>query len=136
MIKKAMNDDQKIKISSNRSFGLVFSFVFLIIALWPLINENEIRIWSLVVSLIFLILGLINSKILYPLNKLWFKFGILLGKIVAPIVMAIIFFLVISPTGFIMRALGKDLLNKKIDKNKKSYWINRDKRTGTMKQQF
>jgi len=136
MVKKAMQDDSKIEISSNRSFGIVFFFVFLIVAFWPLINEGEVRIWSLCVSLIFLILGLINSKILHPLNKIWFKFGILLGSIIAPIVMGIIFFLVVTPIGFVMKALGKDLLRKKIYKDKSSYWIARDKRVGTMKQQF
>ena len=136
MIKKAMQDSSKIKISSNRSFGIIFFFVFLVVAFWPLINEEQVRIWSLVVSIIFLILGLMNSKMLYPLNKLWFKFGILLGNVISPIVMGIVFFLVVTPIGFIMKILGKDLLRKKIDKSKNSYWINRDKRTGTMKQQF
>ena len=105
-----------IKISSNRSFGIVFFVVFLLIALYPLINNEEIRIWSLIISLIFLILGLLNSKILTPLNKLWFKFGILLGKIVSPLIMGIIFFLVVTPIGFIMRLLGKDVLNLKYNK--------------------
>ena len=136
MIKKAMQDSNKIKISSNRSFGIIFSFVFLIVAFWPLTNVEQIRIWSLVVSFIFLILGLMNSKMLYPLNKLWFKFGILLGNVISPVVMGIVFFLVVTPIGLIMKILRKDLLRKKIDKRKNSYWINRDKRTGTMKQQF
>ena len=106
-----------VKISSNRSFGIVFFVVFFLIALYPLINNEDIRIWSLVISLIFLILGLINSRILNPLNKLWFKFGIFLGKIVSPIIMGIIFFLVVTPIGFIMRILGKDLLNLKFNSN-------------------
>ena len=126
----------KIKISSNRSFGLVFFAVFLLIALWPLINEDQIRIWSIVISVIFLILGLINSKLLMPLNRLWSRFGMLLGSIVAPITMGIIFFAIVTPTGFIMRIVGKDLLKKKYDKNKKSYWEKRDKSINTMKQQF
>ena len=82
------------------------------------------------------ILGLINSNFLTPLNKLWFKFGKLLGFIVAPIVMGVIFFLIITPTGFIMKMLGKDLLNKKYNNKIKSYWINREKSKSTMKQQF
>ena len=100
-----------IKISSNRSFGGVFFVVFLIIALYPLLNDGEIRIWSIIISLIFLVLGLLNSKILTPLNKVWFKFGLFLGKIISPLVMGIIFFLVVTPIGLIMKLLGKDLLN-------------------------
>ena len=124
-----------IKISSNRSFGIVFFVVFFLIALYPLIHNEEIRIWSLIISLIFLILGLINSRILNPLNKLWFKFGIFLGKIVSPIIMGIIFFLVVTPIGFIMRILGKDLLNLKFNANK-SYWIEKTGPKSKMKNQF
>tara|TARA_B100000315_G_scaffold193836_1_gene184387 strand:- start:27 stop:422 length:396 start_codon:yes stop_codon:yes gene_type:complete len=126
----------KIKVSSNRSFGLVFFIVFIIIALWPLTSEGSIRIWSIIVSLIFLILGLINSKLLTPLNQLWFKFGITLGAIVAPVVMGIVFFLVVTPTSLILKIMGKDLLNKKYDKKKKTYWIKRNTPIGTMKRQF
>ena len=124
-----------IKISSNRSFGIVFFVVFFLIALYPLIHNEEIRIWSLIISLIFLILGLINSRILNPLNKLWFKFGILLGKIVSPIIMGIIFFLVVTPIGFIMKILGKDVLNLKFNENK-SYWIEKTGPKSKMKNQF
>ena len=124
-----------IKISSNRSFGIVFFVVFFLIALYPLIHNEEIRIWSLIISLIFLILGLINSRILTPLNKLWFKFGILLGKIISPIIMGIIFFLVVTPIGFIMRILGKDVLNLKFNENK-SYWIEKTGPKSKMKNQF
>ena len=131
-----MLNNSKIKINSNRSFGIVFFFVFVIVSLWPLINENSLRVWSIFVAIIFLILGLMNSKLLTPLNILWFKFGKLLGSIVAPIVMGIVFFTVITPTGFIMRIFGKDLLNKKYNNKSKSYWINREKSKGTMKQQF
>ena len=127
---------KKIKINTNRSFGIVFFFVFLIISLWPLLNGNTVRVWSIIIAIIFLILGLINSNILAPLNILWFKFGKLLGSIVAPIVMGIIFFLVITPTGVIMKILGKDLLNKKYNNRMKSYWINKEKSKSTMKQQF
>ena len=124
-----------IKISSNRSFGIVFFVVFLLIALYPLTYGGEIRIWSLIISIIFLILGLLNSKILAPLNKIWFKFGILLGKIVSPLIMGIIFFLVVTPIGFIMRLLGKDVLNLKYNKNK-SYWIEKNDPKSKMKNQF
>ena len=126
----------KIKISSNRSFGLLFFIVFLIVSLWPLTHEGSIRIWSVIVSAVFLILGLINSRLLTPLNVLWFKLGITLGAIISPIVMGIIFFLVVTPTGFILRIMGKDLLNKKYDKEKETYWIKRNASIGTMKRQF
>jgi len=131
-----MQKNSKIKINSNRSFGIVFFFVFLIVSLWPLINENPVRVWFSYIAIIFLILGLMNSNLLTPLNVLWFKFGKLLGSIVAPIVMGIVFFIVITPTGFIMGIFGKDLLNKKYNNKSKSYWINREKSKGTMKQQF
>ena len=124
-----------VKIGSNRSFGIVFFIVFLIIALYPLVNDHNIRLWSLIVSLIFLISGLINSKILTPLNKLWFKFGILLGSFVSPIVMGLVFFLVVTPTGIIMRIFGKNLLNLKRN-NKKSYWIKKKELISKMKNQF
>ena len=94
---KEVQDD--INIGSNKSFGIVFFIVFLLIALYPLIDNEEIRLWSLIISMIFLLLGLLNSRILSPLNRLWFKFGIALGKIVSPIIMGIIFFLVVTPIG-------------------------------------
>ena len=125
----------KIKISSNKSFGIVFFFFFLIVSVYPLYYGENFRIWSFIISLIFLILGLINSRILTPLNLLWFKFGILLGKIISPIVMGLVFFLVVTPTGLIMRALKKDLLNLK-KKDSKSYWINRNNSKSDMKNQF
>ena len=125
----------EIKIGSNRSFGIVFFTVFLIIATYPLINNGEIRIWSLILSLAFLILGLLNSKILYPLNKIWFKFGLLLGRIVSPLVMVIIFFLVVTPIGLLMRILNKDLLNLNFNKSK-SYWIEKNEQKSKMKNQF
>ena len=124
-----------VKISSNRSFGIVFFVVFLLLALYPLTYGGEIRIWSLILSIIFLILGLLNSKILAPLNKIWFKFGMLLGKIVSPLIMGIIFFLVVTPIGLIMRLLGKDVLNLKYNKNK-SYWIEKNGPKSKMKNQF
>ena len=124
-----------IKISSNRSFGIVFFIVFLLLAFYPLTYNGETRVWSLIISLIFLILGLLNSKILAPLNKLWFKFGIFLGKIISPLIMGIIFFLVVTPIGLIMRILGKDVLNLKYNKNK-SYWIEKNEPKSKMKNQF
>ena len=126
---------QKIKLPSNRNFGIVFFIVFLIISLWPLLNQNEIRIWSLILSTIFLILGLINSNLLSPLNKAWFKFGIILGNFVAPIVMGVVFFFVVTPTGIIMRLLGKDLLNLKKN-TKETYWLKKDNSNNNLKNQF
>ena len=126
----------KIKVSSNRSFGLVFFLVFLAISLWPLTHEGQIRIWSIVITIVFLVLGLMNSKLLTPLNRLWFKFGMFLGAIVAPFVMSAVFFLVVTPIGIVMKIMGKDLLKKKYDKKKKTYWIKRDTSIGTMKRQF
>ena len=124
-----------VKINSNRSFGIVFFVVFVLIALYPLINNGEIRTWSVIISLIFLILGLLNSIILTPLNKLWFKFGIFLGKVISPLIMGIIFFLVVTPIGLIMRLSGKDVLNLKYNKNK-SYWIEKNGPKSKMKNQF
>ena len=124
-----------IKIGSNRSFGIVFFLVFLIIAIYPLINSGEIRQWSLIISVIFLVLGFLNSKVLNPLNKLWFKFGIFLGKIISPLVMGVIFFLVVTPIGLIMRLLNKDLLNLKF-KSTNSYWIEKTEPKSKMKNQF
>ena len=127
--------NQKIKIGSNKSFGIVFSIVFLVIAFWPMLNGNEINYWLLAISIVFLILGLINSKILTPLNKIWFKFGILLGNVVGPIVMGIIFFLIVTPTSIIMKLLGKDLLNLKKNNNN-SYWIEKNNQKSKMKNQY
>ena len=124
-----------VKISSNRSFGVVFFIVFLLIALYPVINNEEIRAWSLIVSLIFLVLGLLNSKILNPLNQIWFKFGILLGRIISPFIMAIIFFFVVTPIGLMMRTLGKDILNLRYN-TKKTYWIEKTGPKSKMKNQF
>ena len=125
----------EIKIGSNRSFGIVFFVVFLLIALYPLINEENIRYWSLFISFIFLILGFFNSTILTPLNKIWFKFGILLGKLISPVIMGIIFFFVVTPIGILMRVLKKDLLNLRVNKNK-TYWIEKTEPKSKMKNQF
>ena len=125
----------KLKIGSNKSFGIVFFVFFLIIATYPLINAESIRPWAIILSVIFLILGLLNSKILTPLNLLWFKFGILLGRFVSPIVMGLVFFLVVTPTGLIMRLLKKDLLRLKKN-NRNTYWISRPVSKSDMKNQF
>ena len=124
-----------VKIGSNKSFGIVFFIVFFLISLYPLTNQENIRIWSLIISLIFLILGLLNSKILNPFNKLWFKFGMILGRIISPIIMSIIFFLVVTPIALIMKLLKKDLLNLKFNKTN-TYWIEKSGPKSKMKNQF
>tara|TARA_Y100001970_G_scaffold225250_1_gene278049 strand:+ start:542 stop:931 length:390 start_codon:yes stop_codon:yes gene_type:complete len=124
-----------IKIGSNKSFGIVFFIVFLIIALYPMLKGQDLRLWSLIISFIFLILGMINSSILTPLNILWFKFGILLGNIISPIVMAIVFFGVVLPTGIVMKILRKDLIGLK-NNNKNTYWIEKKSQMTSMKNQF
>ena len=125
----------KIKVGSNKSFGIVFCIFFLIVSLYPLTNGQSFRLWSLILSCIFLILGLLNSRVLTPLNILWFKFGILLGRFVSPIVMGLVFFLVVTPTGMIMRLFKKDLLKLKKN-NLNTYWINRPNSKSDMKNQF
>ena len=127
--------ENNIKIGTNKSFGIVFFLFFLIVSLFPLFKNENIRVWSLIIAIIFLILGLLNSKFLTPLNKIWFKFGILLGNFVSPIVMSIVFFVIVTPTSIIMRVLGKNLLNLKKG-NKKTYWIERSKIKSKMKNQF
>ena len=124
-----------IKVGSNRNFGIVFSIFFLLISVYPLLKSGDIRVWSLVVSFIFLILGIFNSKILSPFNKLWFKFGLLLGKFVSPLIMMIIFFFVVTPIGILMRLFRKDVLNLKFN-NKETYWIEKKGPKSKMKDQF
>ena len=124
-----------IKVGSNRSFGIVFFVVFLIIATYPLIDGDKFRLWSLIISIIFLLLGLANSKLLNPFNKLWFKFGIFLSRIISPLVMGVIFFLVVTPIGLVMRLINKDILNLKFNNNS-SYWIKKTEPKSKMKNQF
>jgi hypothetical protein len=128
-------EEKKIKIGSNRSFGIVFSIVFLIIALYPLLNSDGIRIWSIILSSTFFIFGVLNSNILSPLNRIWFKFGIILGRIVSPIVMGLVFFLVVTPTSLILRLFKKDNLNLKKNDNR-TYWIDKSEKKSKMKNQF
>ena len=124
-----------IKVGSNRSFGIVFFVVFFLIATYPLLSKGDVRFWSLFISIIFLILGILNSKILSPLNKIWFKFGIFLGKIVSPIILGTIFFLIVTPTGLLLRLFGKDVINLKYNNNN-SYWIEKTGPKSNMKDQF
>ena len=122
--------------SSNRSFGLLFFIVFLIIGLWPLKNGDNLNLYFSITSLIFLILGLLNSKLLSPLNKAWIKFGEILGLIIAPIVMAFVYFIFLTPVSLVVRVFGKDLLRVKFNKKIDSYWIKRKKNLGPMNKQF
>ena len=124
-----------IKIGSNRSFGIVFFVVFLLIGSYPLLKGGNLKIIPILISIIFLILGVINSKLLTPLNKFWFKFGLLLGQVISPIVMGVIFFLVVTPIGYLMRLLGKDVLRLK-KTNDNSYWVKKSNLKSKMKNQF
>ena len=126
---------QEIKISSNRSFGIVFSIFFSLVGIYLLLNNSSVYYWSFLISLMFFILGLFNSKILGPLNQIWFKFGILLGKVVSPIVMGIIFFLVITPIAILLKIFGKDVLKLKLNNNE-TYWIEKNEPKSDMKKQF
>ena len=123
------------KLPTNRSFGLLFFIVFTFIGLWPIINSESIRIWSIFIALIFFILGILNSKILTPINKVWMRFGILLGNFVSPIVMGIIFFGVVTPTGLLLKLFNKDILNLKENRND-TYWLKKDNSNNNMKNQF
>ncbi len=122
--------------TSVKSFGILFFIVFLLIGLWPKISGEELRLWSVITSFIFLILGLINSKILIPLNKYWIKLGELLGKIIAPIVMMIIYFAIVTPIALLLKIFKKDILKLRLDKKVDSYWIQKEKDLGPMKNQF
>tara|TARA_B110000285_G_C14745762_1_gene432884 strand:- start:104 stop:487 length:384 start_codon:yes stop_codon:yes gene_type:complete len=126
---------EKIKLPTNRNFGTVFFLVFSIISLFPLLKNENIRIWSIIIAIVFLVLGLLNSKFLTPLNKIWFRIGIILGNFVSPIVMGMVFFAIVTPTSLIMRVFGKNLLNLKKE-NKKTYWIEKSKIKSKMKNQF
>ena len=125
----------KVKVGSNKSFGIVFFIVFFLIGVWPIFNNGNVRYWVIIISLIFLILGMINSKVLSPLNKAWFQFGILLGKVITPFILGIIFFLVVTPIGILMRMLNRDLLNLRFNSNK-SYWVEKTNQKSKMKNQF
>ena len=130
-----MKKYSKITMSSNRSFGVVFFIIFFLISLYPALNNENINLYFLSISIVFLILGLINSKLLSPLNKIWFKFGILLGKIISPIIMGLVYFFVITPIAILLKIFNKDVLNLKQNK-KNTYWTDKIKSESTMKDQF
>jgi hypothetical protein len=122
--------------NSNRSFGLLFFIVFIVVGLWPITKGETANIYLILISLFFLIFGLINSKILSPFNKAWIKLGEILGLIIAPIIMALVYFIILTPISLIVRMLGKDLLGLKFLKKQDTYWTKRKKKLGTMKKQF
>ena len=126
----------EIKLGSNRSFGLLFFVVFLVIAFWPLTKQGEVNLYLTSIALIFFVLGILNSKILSPLNKAWIKLGEILGRIVAPVVMAIVYFIILTPISLLVRLFGKDLIGMKFSNDINSYWIKRKKNLGSMKKQF
>jgi len=124
------------KNNQNRSFGLLFFFVFFILALWPLTKKGELNLYLISIASIFLVLGLLNSKILSPLNNLWVKLGEILGRIIAPIVMAIVYFFILTPISLLVRLFGKDLIGIKFSNDLKSYWVKKKKHLGSMDKQF
>ena len=124
------------KKSSNRSFGILFFLVFLGFGLWPLTKELSPNIYLIIISVVFLVLGLLNSKLLSPLNEIWIKFGEILGRVIAPLIMALVYFFILTPISLLVRAFGKDLLGLKYSRQQNSYWIKRKKEIGTMDKQF
>jgi hypothetical protein len=124
------------KKSTEKSFGYVFSFIFFLVSLYLFFTSRGLYIWAILISLIFLMAALFYPKALNIPNELWFKFGIFLGSIIAPIIMMLVFFIVVAPTGIIMRLLGKDLLKQKLDNSVESYWEKREQKVGSMKNQF
>lgn len=118
---KGIHDD--VKMGSERGFGIVFAIVFGIVALWPLKNGGAPRLWAAGVAAAFLLTAFLAPAVLAPLNKLWFKFGLLLAKVMNPVVMFVLFVGAVVPTALLMRLRGKDLLHLRIDKSAKSYWV-------------
>ena len=123
-----------INNKNNITFGILFFIFFFIIGLYPLVSVGVIRIWSVVLSLVFLIITIIRPNLLTFLNRSWIQFGILLGKIISPIVMGLVFFFVVTPSGIIVRILKKDVMSLK--RGASSYWINREDKLQSMKKQF
>ncbi len=124
-----------MKKSSEKSFGILFSIVFFLIAIWFFLEDGKIIFWALALSFIFLFVAFLKKELLKPLNIAWIKLGEILGKIIAPLVMTLIFFFILTPLSFIIRIFGKDLLKLKFSKDN-SYWIKREKNITTMDKQF
>ena len=134
MLISGQKQEIKIKKNNNITFGILFFFFFLIIGLYPLNSDGTIRVWSVVLSLVFLIITIIKPNLFKFLNKFWIKFGLLLGKIISPIVMGLVFFFVVTPTGILIRILKKDVMGLK--RGASSYWINREDKAQSMRKQF
>ena len=131
-----LRSHHSIESSNERSFGIVFAIFFAILSIYPVINKKDINLYLLILSIIILMIGIFKPSLLYYPNKIWFKFGIFLGKIVSPLVMGIIFFFTVTPTGMIMKLLRKDLLKKKFDVKVRTYWVKKNKYTGSLRNQF
>ena len=131
-----LRSHHSIESSNERSFGIVFAIFFAILSIYPVINKKDINLYLLILSIIILMIGIFKPSLLYYPNKIWFKFGIFLGKIVSPLVMGIIFFFTVTPTGMIMKLLKKDLLKKKLDVKVRTYWVKKNKYTGSLRNQF
>ena len=124
----------KKKKDTNRSFGILFFIVLSSISIWPILSGGELRVWSFIVAIIFLIMGITKSRFLTPLNIAWIKFGELLGVIISPLIMGLVYFLVLLPIGILMRVLGKDLLSLKFNKNIETYWNKKEAKINFNKQ--
>ena len=120
-----LSHTEHIQGSSDRGFGIVFACVFTIIGLWPLFSDGTVRIWSLAIAAGFLVVALARPGLLASLNRLWMRFGLLLSKVVNPVIMALLYYVTVTPMGLLMRALGKDLLRLRFEPGAKSYWIER-----------
>ena len=125
-----------MKKSSEKSFGILFGVVFIIISVWPLFYSNSLRVWSLILAITFFLITFLKPSLLKPFNNAWIKLGELLGRIIAPIVMAIVYFLILTPISLLVRLFGKDLIGMKFSNDIKSYWIKRKKHLGSMDKQF
>jgi len=126
----------ELKVSSEKSFGIILAILFFLIGLYPLLGLGEVRLWSLILAVILILVAFLKPGMLSLPNKLWFKFGIVLGAILSPIIMTLIYFIAVIPTGIIMKLLGKDILRLKLDKKSNSYWIQRNQPVGSMRKQF
>lgn len=125
MSHESLQRDEKIEGSSNRALGLTFGVVFLIVGLYPWLFGDAVRAWSIALSVAFVLTAFVVPRLLGPLNMLWTRFGLLLHRIVSPIVLGIMFFVVVTPIGLLMRSLGKDLLRLRMEREAPTYWLER-----------